>query len=544
MKNIEQVLEQISKLKPTKEEIEKHKQNYEKKKEELLSYVDPKNIKKVLRLLESMRIEDQYNNSNEVNLLIDKLMHQLAVVRNKMFGKTSEKSKNFIVNEVEENSTISLQEVEKEYKKVGRKPNEKMTSKVIAEDKIQETFGMQKVGDFYTCPICNHSYEIDSTYESVKLELYNAIIKASKITIPTTECPNCGAKPFDLIAPDLLGTFGKSFCTPSLAAYIATLKYEFCLPLYSQEEYFSSLGVNLSRKTLSNYVICTAAKLKPVYELLKTKLLENPLKVIHADETPIKVLQVSKEQNRQTCYEWIYATAKYEEHPIYLYKFEENRKAENPLKFLQDFKGTVVCDDYSAYNNIPNITLARCWAHARRKFTDLLLPIKNNVPKDSISKKAIDIIDEMFELDRTLQTDANTSEEFLELRNQKIKPLVDQYFELLKSVETVSDLKLSQAIKYSLKIETDLRVFLSNPNIPLSNNMAERIVKRFVMARKNFLFSNTSKGAEASSILITLIMTAKANGLVAYDYLCKVLERIDDIKISELESLLPWNYKR
>ena len=83
---------------------------------------------------------------------------------------------------------------------------------------------------------------------------------------------------------------------------------------------------------------------------------------------------------------------------------------------------------------------------------------------------------------------------------------------------------------------------MEDGHLNIDNNRAERAVKPFVIGRKNWLFSNTANGAHASSILYSIVESAKANNLVPFDYLNHVIsvlsERQDDQNLNEL---LPWN---
>ena len=131
-----------------------------------------------------------------------------------------------------------------------------------------------------------------------------------------------------------------------------------------------------------------------------------------------------------------------------------------------------------------------------------------------------------------------------EERNKIVAPLVNEYFSKIKDlynngVDKSSE--LGKAINYSIKIEEGLRTFLEDGHIPMTNNLAERGIKPFVILRKNSLFSNTENGAEASCILMSIVQTAKMNLLKPDKYIEYVLERIDDTSTSLLNTLLPTN---
>ena len=101
---------------------------------------------------------------------------------------------------------------------------------------------------------------------------------------------------------------------------------------------------------------------------------------------------------------------------------------------------------------------------------------------------------------------------------------------------------LGKALAYSLNQWPKLTRYLEDGHLNIDNNRAERAIKPFVIGRKNWLFSNTVSGANASSVLYSIVETAKANNLVPFDYLHHILsvlsERDDD---DTLTAVLPWN---
>lgn len=111
----------------------------------------------------------------------------------------------------------------------------------------------------------------------------------------------------------------------------------------------------------------------------------------------------------------------------------------------------------------------------------------------------------------------------LENRHNSAEKLVDEYFLWVCSVDPVSGSKQEDAVKYALKQEKYLRAFLNNGKVEISNNFVEKAICPFVIGRKNWLFSNTVKGAKSSAIIYSIVETAKANGIEPYAYLVLVL---------------------
>ena len=111
----------------------------------------------------------------------------------------------------------------------------------------------------------------------------------------------------------------------------------------------------------------------------------------------------------------------------------------------------------------------------------------------------------------------------LQNRHNTAEKLVDEYFLWVRSVDPVSGSKLDDAVKYALNQEKYLRAFLNNGEVEISNNFAENAIRPFVIGRKNWLFSDTVKGAKSSAIIYSIVETAKSNGIEPYAYLALVL---------------------
>ena len=282
-----------------------------------------------------------------------------------------------------------------------------------------------------------------------------------------------------------------------------------------------------------------ARELYPLYEKLYEQLINTNVKVLHADETTLEVLKYKKKGNRDKSYMWVYATTPYD-NPIYIYDFEKTRSGENPKQFLKEYKGNLVVDGYDGYNNITNISLAGCWAHVKRKYSDIVKGLSSKQRSSSLALSFIKIIDRLFALEEKYKK-FETVDEILKARQKESSPLVDEYFLKVKNKIDKCDGKLKEAMQYSLNQKDKLIRFLSNGHVPLSNNLAERAVKPFVICRKNFLFSNAHNGAYASAIIFSIIQTAKMNGLDPYMYLYQVFCKIWQIKQKDIDKLLPWS---
>ena len=172
-----------------------------------------------------------------------------------------------------------------------------------------------------------------------------------------------------------------------------------------------------------------------------------------------------------------------------------------------------------------------------------------NLPKEdllgSICKKAIERINELFAIDKGLA--GLTKEEREEQRLQLEKEKLEAYFAWLQDIElnVLPKSKLGKAVQYSLSHKEALQAFLKSGNAALSNNICERAIRNFTIGRKNWLFSDSPKGAKASAAVYSIIETANANGLNPFQYFKYLFEHLPNADIKRhpehLDDVLPWN---
>ena len=222
----------------------------------------------------------------------------------------------------------------------------------------------------------------------------------------------------------------------------------------------------------------------------------------------------------------------------YVYKCPESAVVRD---VIGDYSGYLQTDGYSAYNAAEKATHIGCWAHARRKFVDCLP--KGIDDKNSKAAKALDIIERLFSIEQGLK--GMPEGEIRAARTEKSVPLLNKYWELLQTVSAPGGSKLYQAVNYSLNHKTELEGYLADGRIEMTNNRAERAVKPFVIARKNFLFSDTSRGAESSALCFSMIESAKLNNLNVYGYLIYLFSELPKLGQNppkeKLTRFLPWS---
>lgn len=334
-----------------------------------------------------------------------------------------------------------------------------------------------------------------------------------------------------------------SYASSSAVTKIIIDKYVNHMPLYRQENQWKRLGLDLSRTTMANWIIIASKEyFIPLVNRMHEILLEE--NYIHCDETTVQVLNEEGKSPTSKSYMWVYSSIKESSHPIKIFEYKPDRSAVNPQLFLKGFKGTIITDGYYGYNHIENVNNAYCWAHVRRKFYDAL-PSDMKDAENTYAKKAIDKIAKLFIIEKEIsKLDSNKK---VKIRQEKSKPLLEDFFSWCRSNEdkVLMRSKLGKAISYALKYEKGLSLYINDGYIPMTNSLDERTIRPFTVGRKNWMFSSSTKGAEASAAAFSLIETAKANNLDPYDYieyLLEIMPDIDFIKNPErLDDFMPWS---
>jgi transposase len=348
----------------------------------------------------------------------------------------------------------------------------------------------------------------------------------------------------------------RGFAGPNLLAMVLFEKLGQHQPLNRQSERYAREGIDLSVSTLAGQVAACVAALEPLHALIEDHVLA--AERLHGDDTVVPILAKGKTVTGRI---WTYVrddrpfggTAP----PAALYYASRDRRQEQPEQHLRMFAGILQADAYSGYNGLYDpsraqgaITPALCWAHARRQFFELADIAANarrgkQAPAISpIALEAVKHIDALFDIERAING-LNASER-LRVRQEQSAPLVaslkawlgEERSRLSRSASVV------KPIDYMLKRWDRFACFLDGGRICLTNNAAERALRGFALGRKSWLFAGSERGAGRAAFMMTLIMTAKLNGIDPLAWLADVLTRIAGQPQSRLPELLPWEWKQ
>ncbi|MEQ3633720.1 IS66 family transposase [Thalassolituus sp.] len=463
---------------------------------------------------------------NKKQSRIQFLEEQIILFKQRQFGKSSEKSDQQaeLFDEVEREDdasapdTAELIEAEslasessddtpKPVKKTsGRKPLPAVLPRVRIEHDLAEADKRCACGCVKTCIGEDTSEQLDIIPAVVQVLVHarkKYACKACESGVHIAELPK---QPLP-----------KSNASPGLLAHIAVAKYQDGLPLYRMETIFKRMGIHLPRNTLANWMIKSSECLQPLYNLLNDQLLESGY--IHMDETRVQVLKEPDKTAESLSYMWVRKTGD-REHPIILF-------------------------DYAGYHRIgqqQGIVALACMAHARRKFIDAQKVSPSLKGKVSKADMAITMIKGLYAIEASIKDQA--AEQKYQTRQEKSQPQLNKLRAWLDKAlqQTLPKGKTGEALAYLDKNWDKLTVYISDGRLNIDNNPVENAIRPFAIGRKNWLFSDSQRGAKASAMLYSIIETAKANELEPYAYLRTVLTRLPHCEtVEDIEKLLPEN---
>lgn len=488
----------------------------------------------------------------ELELENKRLQGTVEYLTRKLFGKSSEKTSSLdlgqmsLFDEAEFVADPAAQEPDlKEiqgYRRKKFKGQRMELLKDIPHDKRLCTLDAQ---DCF-CEECSTALvSVGEEFIRTEIEFIPAKVRAIDYYRETFECRTCrkNGKPYMEKSPMPYPVIQHSMASPSTVAWIMHQKFVNALPLYRQEKEWRTLGVNLSRATMANWIQAASRDwLAPLVERMHQKLLqENHL---HADETTVQVMNEAGRKNTTDSYMWVYSSGQHSQHPIRIFEYQPGRSGKYPQKFLKGFIGYLHSDAYAGYTKIPGITRCLCWTHLRRKFVDAL-PKDIHSPEATLPSRGIAFCNKLFEIEKELE-DLSSEQRKLE-RLEREKSVLEAFWAWIDSFrdKVLPKSKLGEAFTYALNHKEEFMNYLQDGNCSISNNLAENSIRPFTIGRKNWLFSGSPKGASASAAVYSIIESAKANGLNPFKYLQFIFSQLPGVQFGRhpefLEDYLPWS---
>ena len=395
------------------------------------------------------------------------------------------------------------------------------------------------------CPCCGGRLHLISEDRTEQLDIVPAQLRVKVVRRPRYACRACEAAVVQAAAPER--PIAGGMATEALVVHVVISKFCDALPLHRQAQIFKRQGIALDRSTLGAWVGHACWWLTPLYELvLSTVLASNK---VFADETTLPVLDPGRGRTK-TGRLWCYAVDDRRwagsSHPAAAYVYAEDRKAEHPVGHLAPFRGTLQVDGYAGFGNLADartdgsIRLAFCWAHLRRPFYEVYTSTNSPLAAEVLAR-----IGKLYEIEAEIRGQPPDVRRVV--RQLRSRPLVEELRMWLEDhlprVPGWTD--LAKAMRYALRHWDGLILYLDDGRLEIDTNVVERALRPATLTRKNSLFAGSDGGARRWAIAMTLIQTAKLNGVEPMAWLTDVLERVVSgrTKTNELHTLLPWNWQ-
>ena len=397
------------------------------------------------------------------------------------------------------------------------------------------------------CPICGAEMKPIGT-EVIRREVIH--VKPSMYMIEyvgtTYSCPECKdtEEPQftkDNKAPAAL--IEGSYVSNSLAAWSFYEKFALAVPYCRLEKSFEELGAKISRTTMANWAIkCNEMYFKPMTDYFHRELLKR--KFLMMDETPIQVLKEPGKTPESKSYVWLMRSGDDGLPPIIYYRYSPTRSGDTAVEMTEGIApGTYfMCDGFSGYNKLKDIKRCICYAHIRRYFYDAIPKgTGNDITNPAV--QGVMYCNKLFDYERKYAERGYKPETKMKRRLKDEKPVVEAFINWADKQVISGNGKFAKAVTYVRNRREYMMTYLEDGRCSLSNNWSENSVRPVTVGRKNWLFSTSVDGANASASIYTIVEMASLYGLSRYKYLEYLLEHRPNANMSdeELEQFAPWS---
>ncbi|SAL58452.1 transposase [Caballeronia turbans] len=466
---------------------------------------------------------------------IDQLTHELSVIKRQQFGRRSEQLNKEQLSLLEEALDADLASIGLELqglKSSERSGNPRQQPKRAPLPPELPRTDIHHEPDSTICTCGCERVRIGEDI-SEKLDYTPGVFTVERHIRGKWACKACETLVQAAVPPHVID---KGIPTTGLLAQVLVAKYSDHLPLYRQERIFARAGLAIAQSTLGAWVGECGVRLQPLVDALREEVLQQA--VLHADETPVKMLAPGKGKTHRA-YLWAYSTTQFSDLKAVIYDFAESRAGEHARAFLGEWRGKLTCDDYGGYKASfqSGVTETGCLAHARRKFFDL--HVKH---QSELAEPALRYFGELYEIERDvaeLEPDRRRL-----VRQERARPIADELHAwLLAQRQRVPDGSgIAAALDYSLKRWEALTRYLDDGHVPADNNWVENQIRPWALGRSNWLFAGSLRAGKRAAAIMTLIRSAQLNAHDPLAYLKDVLTRLPTHRASDIAQLLPHRW--
>jgi transposase len=398
---------------------------------------------------------------------------------------------------------------ERKKRRGGRKP--------ILADLPRQRVVIDVDPELRVCPDCGEALGCIGEDIREELEYIPALLFVVEYVLKKYGCKSCQRGVVQERFPERPIKKGRP--GPGLLAHILVSKYHDHLPLHRLEQIFSRHGLEISRKTLSDWVQAMGVALEPVVQAMKTELFASPL--LQADETHVEVKHPEVEGKTHRGYVWTYGIPGGE----VVYDFALSRSGAEAKRFLSGYRGYLQSDAYSGYNALflqgVNVHIG-CWAHARRKI------FEGRGEDPEIADLLLASIQKLYRIEREAKKEGLRGAALIERRRGQALPILERIRELIDSAASrhLPKSAIGEALAYVRREWEALVRYVEVPEAEIDNNAAERSMRRVVLGRKNWLFVGHPKAGPRVAVILSVIETCRRLGVEPYAYLREVIAEL------------------
>ena len=517
-----------------------------------LDSLDPQQMRQaLLTLMAEMAAKDELLDRRHREVAfkqaqVDKLTHELAVLKRLKFAATSEKfcaglsaeQKSLLEETLDADIAQACAEIDRaDGDKKGKDSKDKQSPK---REPLPPHLPRREVRHEPESTACGCGCQMKRIGQDIseKLDYEPGVFTVERHVRGKWACAHCQKLVQAPVAPHIID---KGIPTAGLLAQVLVAKFLDHLPLYRQERIFERAGMAIARSTLAQWVGECGAQLQPLVDALSAELLRHD--VLHADETPVGMLKPGNKKTHKA-YIWTYCTTTFNPTKAVVFNFAETRSGENVREFLgqegeHPWKGKLVTDGFSGYKATfeRGVTGVGCVAHARRKFHELWA---NHGSK--VGEQALRYFQLLFEIEDDVAH--CTPDERRRIRQRKSRRVaVALHKWLLRQRQQVPDgSATAKAIDYSLKRWEALTRYIGDGDLPISNNWVENQIRPIALGRSNWLFAGSLRAGKRAAAVMSLVHSARINGHDPYAYLKDILERLPTHPANRIDDLLPHRW--
>ncbi len=338
------------------------------------------------------------------------------------------------------------------------------------------------------------------------------------------------------VAPVPLLPIAKSYASSSLLADLIVGKYVDHMPFYRQIEKMKREGISLPPPTVNDWFLDVADLLRPLYYRIKDLVLASDY--IQADETTVPIVRDEKDK---TVKGYLWQVRAVMQDLLFFHYDHGSRGKDVALGLFAHFSGAMQTDGYAVYDiyeSKDGVLSLVCWAHARRYFERAL----NN--DKARAELALEKIRLLYAVEQEADDKQMSYEERRQLRMDVSVPILMGFEAWLQAEypKVMPKSPIGKAIHFALERYDRLSRYVIDGRYRIDSNLVENGQRPVALGRKNFLFCGNDDAAEDAAVIYTMMGCCKAAKVNVYDWLVYFLDHVHDYDYDfnrDLAELLP-----